>query len=160
MHKTFTTIKKNLVLIAALVVATSAHAQLTVSDPWVRATVPQQKATGAFMLLTSAKDSRLVQVSSPVAGTVEIHQMEMADQMMRMRPVDGLDLPAGKSVNLASGGYHIMLMNLKQQLKDGDTVPVTLLIEGKDKKRDSVTVKMPVKPINFTGPNAAGAMKH
>jgi copper(I)-binding protein len=147
-------------LIAALVVATSASAQVTVSEPWVRATVPAQKATGAFMLLSAAKDSRLVQVSSPMAGTVEIHQMEMTDNMMRMRPVDGLDLPAGKSVNLASGGYHIMLMNLKQQLKDGDSVPVTLVIEDKNKKRDSVTVKMPVKPINFTSPPAAGAMKH
>jgi copper(I)-binding protein len=147
-------------LIAALTVAASAHAQVSVSDPWVRATVPAQKATGAFMQLTAAKDSRLVQVSAPVAGSVEIHQMEMTDNMMRMRPVDGLDLPAGKTVNLASGGYHIMLMNLKQQLKDGDTVPVTLVIEDKNKKRESMTVNMPVKPINFSSPHAAGAMKH
>ncbi len=147
-------------MIAALTVAASAHAQVSVSDPWIRATVPQQKATGAFMQLTAARDSRLVQVSAPVAGTVELHQMEMTDNMMRMRPIDGLDLPAGKTVSLASGGYHIMLMNLKQQLKDGDSVPVTLVIEDKNKKRESMTVKVPVKPITFTSPHGAGAMKH
>lgn len=149
--------KKLFTLIATLAVATSAHAQLAVSGPWIRATVPQQKATGAFMQLNATKDSRLVQVSSPAAGAVEIHQMEMHDQMMRMRQVDGIDLPAGKSVNLAAGGFHVMLMDLKKQLKDGDSVPVTLTVEGKDKKRDSVTVNVPVKPINFTSPPAAGA---
>jgi copper(I)-binding protein len=149
--------KKLFTLVAALCLATSAHAQLSVSNPWIRATVPQQKATGAFMQISSAKDSRLVQVSSPAAGIVEIHQMEMVDQMMRMRPVDGIDLPAGKSVNLASGGYHIMLMDLKKQLKAGDSVPVVLTIEGKNKKRENVTVNAVVNPINYTSPPAAGA---
>lgn len=147
-------------LVAAISLTAAAHAQVAVSDTWIRATVPAQKATGAFMRLTAAKDTRLVQVSSPVAGRAEIHQMEMADNMMRMRPIDGLDLPAGKPVDLASGGYHVMLMNLKQQLKEGDSVAVTLTFENKAKQRDSLTVKMPVKPINYSAAPSASARQH
>ncbi len=147
-------------LFAAMSFSAAAKDLVTVSDGWIRATVPAQKATGAFMQLNAAKDTRLVQVSSPAAGKAEIHQMDMADDMMRMRPVDGLELPAGKQVDLASGGYHIMLLNLKQQLKDGDTVPVTLTFENKAKKRESLTVQMPVKPINYSAAPSASAAKH
>jgi hypothetical protein len=122
-------------------------AQVTVAEPWVRATVPQQKATGAFMQLTSVQDARLVGASSPVAGVVEVHEMAMDKDVMKMRAIAGLDLPAGKSVELKPGGYHVMLMDLKQQVKEGDTVPVTLVIEGKDKKRSTIEVKAPVKPL-------------
>jgi copper(I)-binding protein len=80
--------------------------------------------------------------------------MEMKGAMMKMGPVAGIDLPAGKAVNLASGGYHIMLTGLKQQLKEGETVTLTLLVEGKDKRRESVTVKVPVKPMTFVTPAA------
>ncbi|KAF0165885.1 MAG: hypothetical protein FD157_1061 [Rhodocyclaceae bacterium] len=125
-----------------------AHAQVTVKDPWVRATVSQQKATGAFMQITSAQDARLVEARSPVAGIVEIHEMAMDKDVMKMRALpNGLDLPAGKTVELKSGGYHVMLMDLKQQMKEGDTVPMTLVVEGKDKKRSTIEVKAPVKPL-------------
>jgi len=125
-----------------------AHAQVTVKDPWVRATVSQQKATGAFMQITSAQDARLVEARSPVAGIVEIHEMAMEKDVMRMRALpNGLDLPAGKTVELKSGGYHVMLMDLKQQMKEGDTVAITLVVEGKDKKRSTVELKAPVKPL-------------
>ncbi|MDP2824066.1 MAG: copper chaperone PCu(A)C [Sulfuritalea sp.] len=125
-----------------------AHAQVTVKDPWVRATVSQQKATGAFMQITSTQDARLVEARSPVAGVVEIHEMAMDKDIMRMRALpNGLALPAGKTVELKSGGYHVMLMDLKQQMKDGDTVPMTLVIEGKDKKRSMIDVKAPVRPL-------------
>ena len=123
------------------------HAQVTVKDPWVRATVAQQKATGAFMQITSAQDARLVEARSPVAGVVEVHEMSMEKDVMKMRAVKGLDLPAGKSVELKPGGFHVMLMDLKQQMKEGDTVAVTLVVEGKDKKRTMVEVKAPVKPL-------------
>lgn len=126
----------------------SAHAQVTVKDPWVRATVSAQKATGAFMQITSAQDARLVEARSPVAGVVEIHEMAMEKDVMKMRALpNGLALPAGKTVELKSGGYHVMLMDLKQQMKDGDTVPLTLVVEGKDKKRTTIEVKAPVKPL-------------
>ncbi len=125
-----------------------AQAQVTVKDPWVRATVSQQMATGAFMQITSAQDARLVEVKSPVAGIVEIHEMAMDKDVMKMRALpNGLDLPAGKTVELKSGGYHVMLMDLKRQMKEGDSVPMTLVVEGKDKKRSTIEVKAPVKPL-------------
>ena len=138
---------KRITAAALLLVAFSVMAQVTVKDPWVRATVSQQKATGAFMQITSAQDARLVEASSPVAGVVEVHEMTMEKDVMKMRAMKGLDLPAGKSVELKPGGYHVMLMDLKQQMKEGDTVPLTLVVEGKDKKRSSVEVKATVKAL-------------
>ena len=123
------------------------HAQVTIKDPWVRATVSQQKATGAFMQITSTQDARLVEARSPVAGVVEVHEMTMEKDVMRMRAIPALDLPAGKTVELKPGGYHVMLMDLKQQMKEGDTVPLTLVVEGKDKKRSTVEVKAAIKPL-------------
>ncbi|MDK9702821.1 MAG: copper chaperone PCu(A)C [Sulfuritalea sp.] len=133
-------------LVSAVVLP--AHAQVTVKDPWVRATVSQQKATGAFMQITSAQNARLVEAKSPVAGIVEIHEMAMEKDVMKMRALpNGLDLPAGKTVELKSGGYHVMLMDLKQQVKEGDMVPLTLVVEGKDKKRSTIELKAPAKPL-------------
>ncbi len=142
------------VLAALCVLAAPSFAQVAVSTPWVRATVPAQKSTGAFMQLQAASDARLVGVSSPVAERAEIHEMSMQGDTMKMQQVDAIALPAGKVVKLASGGYHIMLLGLKRQMKEGDTVPLTLLIETAG-KRDSITVKVPVKPLAFV--NAASA---
>ena len=153
MHKKF--IIAGISTLSAFAIAAPALAQVVVTAPWVRATVPAQKSTGAFMHLQSAADARLVSVSSPVAERAEIHEMSMKGDTMKMQEVDGIDLPAGKGVNLASGGYHIMLMGLKQQVKEGDTLPLTLVIEGNNKKRDTVTVKVPVKPMAFVSPSAA-----
>jgi copper(I)-binding protein len=138
---------KRIAFVALIFAALPVMAQVTVKDPWVRATVSQQKATGAFMQITSAQDAQLVSASSPVAGVVEVHEMTMEKDVMKMRAVKALDLPAGKSVELKPGGYHVMLMDLKQQMKEGDTVPVTLVVEGKDKKRTTIEVKAPVKPL-------------
>ena len=137
-------------------IAAPALAQVTVSDAWVRGTVPGQKATGAFMSLKSASDAALVSASSPVAGIVEIHEMAMEGGVMKMRAVPKLPLPAGKPVELKPGGYHVMLMDLKQQLKEGDTVPVTLAFTDKDGKKVTQEVKAPVKAL--TAP--AGMPKH
>jgi hypothetical protein len=142
--------RKFLMLAAASLFTTAAFAQVTVSDPWIRATVPAQKTAGAFMQLRSPKATRLVEVQTPVAGRAEVHQMAMEGQTMRMQKVDGIDLPAGQTVNLASGGYHVMLFDLKQQLKDGEQVPLTLTFVGPDKKRENVTVQVPVKPLTYT----------
>ena len=138
-------------LVALAATADGAHAQTTVTEAWVRGTVPQQKATGLFAQITSARGGRLVSASSPAAGVVEIHEMAMDGNVMRMRALpNGLDLPAGKPVALKPGGYHIMLLDLKQPLKTGDTVAVTLLIEGADKKRETVEIKAPVKALATT----------
>jgi copper(I)-binding protein len=135
----------------ALVVSfafSSAWAQVEVKDPWMRATVDQQKATGAFMRLTATQTARVVQVTSPVAGTAEIHEMSMVDNMMHMRPVTALELPAGKTVELKPGGFHVMLLDLKQTIKEGDVVPLTLVVEASDGKRTNIDVKVPVHALN------------
>lgn len=137
---------------AAVLAATAgsafAQANVSVKDAWVRATVPQQKATGAFMQLQAAADSKFVSASSPLTPTVEVHEMAMQGDVMRMRQVQAIELPAGKPVELKPGGYHIMLLNLKAQVKEGDTVPFTLVFEGKDGKRETVDIKAPVKALN------------
>jgi copper(I)-binding protein len=125
----------------------AAHAQTSVKDPWVRGTVPQQNATGMFAQLTSTTGGKLVSASSPVANIVEIHEMAMEGDVMKMRAIPGLDLPAGKAVDLKPGGYHVMLIDLKQALKAGDTVPVKLVIEGRDGKRETIDVNAPVRAL-------------
>jgi hypothetical protein len=133
-----------LAALASLLVALPAAAQVTVTDPWVRGTVQGQMATGAFMKLQSANAARLVEASSPVAGVVEIHEMTMQNNVMRMRAVQALDLPAGRAVELKPGGYHVMLMDLKQQMKEGEVVPLTLVVESAG-KRETIEVKAPVR---------------
>lgn len=146
-----------LFVLAGLVLSTStALAQTTVKEPWVRGTVAEQRATGAFMQLSSAQGGRLVSVASPLAGVVEVHQMAMDGHTMKMRAVGALELPAGRTVELKPGGYHVMLMDLKQPLKAGDSVPLTLVIEGRDGKRETVELKAPVRSLS-TGNDG---MKH
>ena len=124
-----------------------ALAQVRVDDPWVRATVPQQRATGAFMTLTASEPLRLVEARSPLAGTVEIHEMAMQGSVMRMRALPALDLPAGKAVALKPGGHHVMLFDLKQQIKAGDSVPLTLVVVDAAGKRRSLEVTAPARPL-------------
>lgn len=119
----------------------SAYAEVTVHNAWVRPTVPQQKVTGAFMTITSTTPAQLVGITSTVAERVEIHEMKMENDIMSMRAVPSLPLPAGKQTKLAPGGYHVMLFDLHQQVKAGDSVSLTLFIEGSNRKRTSVTVK-------------------
>lgn len=146
--------KKVLSALSLSLLASVAHAQVNVKDAWVRATVAQQKATGAFMMLESKQEAKLVAAQSPVAGVVEVHEMAMDGGVMKMRPIPFLALPAGKAVELKPGGYHVMLMDLKAQVKDGDMVPVTLVVEGKDGKRQNIEVKAPARVM------AQPAMKH
>jgi periplasmic copper chaperone A len=143
-----------------LTLAGSAFAQVTVSEPWVRATVPQQKATGAFMTLTATSASRLVQVRSPVAAVVEVHEMSMDNNVMKMRPITGLDLPAGKPVQLKPGGYHVMMIDLKQQMKQGETVPLTLVFEDTDKKQQTVTLDVPIRPLTASADKGESRHEH
>jgi periplasmic copper chaperone A len=131
-------------LVAAAIVAAPVLAQVSVSDPWVRGTVPNQMATGAFMQLKSAKDAKLIEARSPVAGVVEIHEMTLQDNIMRMRAVAALELPAGRTVELKPGGYHVMLMDLKQQMKEGDVVPVILVVESGG-KRETIEIRATVR---------------
>jgi periplasmic copper chaperone A len=144
--------KKHLMALLALA-AFAAHAQTTVKDPWVRGTVAGQKGTGMFAQITSTSGGKLVSAASPVAGVAEIHEMAMDGNVMKMRAVSAVDLPAGKSVDLKPGGYHVMLMDLKKDLKAGETVPVTLVVEGTDKKRETIEVKATVKSLDGKDPH-------
>lgn len=149
--------------IAALTLALlnlPALAQTTVKDAWVRGTVAQQKATGAFFQITAPGGGKLLSASSPAAGVVEIHEMSMDGSTMKMRALpNGLDLPAGKTVALKPGGFHVMLMDLKAPLKAGDAVDLTLVVEGKDGKKETLAVKAPVKALGADA-GGHGAHKH
>ena len=152
---------KTLLATALTVLSFSAAAQTSVqiTDPWVRATVPQQKATGAFMQITAPKAMRLLEVRSPVAGVAEIHEMSMTDNMMRMRQIKEIALPAGKAVELKPGGYHVMLLDLKGQVKAGDKIALTLVVEGEDKRRETIEVTAVARPLGATSAPMP-AMKH
>lgn len=155
--------KRFTLLMSLALAALSSTAQVTVSEPWVRATVPQQKATGAFMKLQSAQDAKLISAKSAVAGVVEVHEMAMDAGVMKMRAVEGLALPMGKAVDLKPGGYHVMLMDLKSQLKDGDAVPLTLTFETKDGKRQTMEVKATARNMSAPAQSSHGGhsgMKH
>jgi len=134
-------------LVLAAGFAATAFAQVNVKDAWVRATVPEQKATGAFMQLSAPAGARLVEVRTKAAGVVELHEMSMEGTTMRMRAIAGIDLPAGKVVELKPGGYHVMLMDLKRPLKGGDSVALTLVVERPDKRRETLEVKAVVRAL-------------
>ena len=99
---------------------------LRVSNPFARATPPGAKVAGAFMTIKNVGPDadRLVSVSSPAAGLVEIHEMAMEGGMMKMRALKGIDLKPGATVELQPGGYHVMLEDLKQPLKQGEQIPI------------------------------------
>jgi hypothetical protein len=129
-------------------VAVNAQAQpVEIKDAWIRGTVGGQTATGAFMNLTSRSPARLVAAASPVAGVVEIHNMRMEGGIMKMFAVDGIDLPADRTVKLAPGGFHVMLMDLKQTLKAGDRVPLKLTFELGGKTRETVELTVEVRHV-------------
>jgi copper(I)-binding protein len=119
----------------------SAQAQVKVERAWARTTVAGQGSSGAFMRITALSDVRLTGASSPVAGMVEVHEMKIDDGIMRMRPAGELALKAGQSIELKSGGYHLMLMDLKRQIKAGETVPLTLKFKAPDGSVSEVAVK-------------------
>ena len=137
------------ILVSALlfVVAAAVDAQVTVSDAWVRATVPAQHATAAFMQIVATDGGRLISARSPVAGTTEIHEMVMVDGVMKMRAIPSLDLPPGKTVVLSPGSYHVMLLDLKAPIRVGDSVPLSLVFENPDKRRTIIELKAPVRPL-------------
>lgn len=139
-------------LILSLALSGVAHAQVAVDAPWVRATVPQQTATGAFMRLTASRDLRLIGARSDVAQNTEVHEMAMQGQMMRMREVAAVPLPRGQAVALAPGGYHVMLIGLKRPLSAGDQVALTLVFEDAGGKRSEQTVQAPVRPLGAGAP--------
>ncbi|MFZ4287199.1 copper chaperone PCu(A)C [Variovorax sp. HJSM1_2] len=136
---------------------------IQVQDAWVRTTVQGQKGTGGFMKITAKEGARLVGVSTPVAGVAEVHEMKMEGDVMRMRAVPVLDLPAGATVELKPGGYHLMLQDLKTALPKDTTVPLTLTFEDAKGVRSTLALKVPVAvtaPGAAPGATPAAAHKH
>ena len=157
-------------LLAAAVVACLATApsraddvkagDLVITQAWTRATPGGAKTGGGFLTIENKGSSpdKLVGVSADVAGKVEVHQMATDGGVMKMRPVDGgLAIEPGKTVKLAPGGYHLMMMDLKAPLKQGDKLPVTLQFE----KAGKVQVTLDVHGVGAPAPsgNMGGEMK-
>jgi copper(I)-binding protein len=140
----------SVVIVAVLLglAAVPSLAQEEAKSAWARATVRGQKTSAAYMQLKSAQGATLVGAESPVAGIVELHEMRMDGNVMRMRAVPKLDLPAGKIVEFKPGGFHFMLIDLKRPLGKGDSVPITLKFEGKDHtlRRLEVTAQVRDQP--------------
>ena len=122
-------------------------APVKVEGAWARAMVQGQQSTGAFMSLTAKEALALVGVSSPIAGVAEVHEMKMEGDIMKMRAVPTLDLPAGKKVDFKPGGYHVMLMDLKTPLALGSTVPVTLTFKDAKGVQSKLALKLPVSTV-------------
>lgn len=119
-------------------------AGLEIAHAWAPATVPGQQVAAAYMQLRSPVDARLVGIQSDVAGTVQMHSMATQANVMRMREVPEVDLPAGKTIAFAPGGLHIMLTDLKHPLKAGESIRLKLMLERADHHKQSVAVSIPV----------------
>jgi len=133
-------------------VAAPALGEVSITEAWVRGTVAGQMATGAFMQIRSSTDAALVSAASPAAKAVEIHEMALDAGVMRMRAIDRLALPAGKTVEMKPGGYHVMMMGLAAPLKQGDVVPFTLTFVDKDGRRSTQEIKVPVRALTESTP--------
>ena len=143
--------------LASLAYAQTPSANVEVKDAWVRSTVPGQKGTGAFMKITAKDGAKLVGVSSPVAGVGEVHEMKMEGDVMKMRALPLLDLPAGKAVELKPGGYHVMLMDLKQALVKDSKVPLTLVFKDAKGAESKMELSLPVSNVAPSAPAAPAA---
>lgn len=126
--------------------ATQAKAPV-VSGAFAHTTVPGQRVGAAYMTITSPYSTTLRRIESGAAEYVEVHQMHKQDGVMKMREIKELKIPAGAEVKLAPGGAHLMLIQLKKPLKQGETVPLKMVFTGPDKKDVQVLVNAPVRPL-------------
>ena len=134
---------KNIVSsLALLVISTSALADVSVSHAWVRSTAPGQPVGAAYMQLMSDNDTVLVSASSPMAKAVEMHEMSMNGDVMKMRQLKQIELKAGQKVSLEPGGSHLMLIDVKHQIKPDEIVPIQLEFKDKSGKSKSVDLKV------------------
>ena len=120
---------------------------VTVTAPWVRASAPGQDSAAVYLRIVSQQAARVVAVTSPLAGTAEIHSMTHDNGIMKMRALEALPLPARQEVELRSGGTHLMLQDLKRPLKSGSKVPLVFIIQFADGHKERVKVKAEVKPF-------------
>ena len=123
----------------------AAQAGVEISGAWARATAPGQEVGAAFMTLKSSDNASLESAASPIVKSVQIHRMSMDNGVMKMRMLDSLPLPAGKSVKLDPDGLHLMLLGLKKPLKEGDKIEISLTLKDKLGKQTIQKVIFPVK---------------
>jgi len=128
----------------AMIMGIVAHAQLQVKDAWVRQAVQGQSGTGAFMTLQASESLTITAASSPLVGVAQLHSMSMEGNVMKMAPVDALPLAAGQSLTLKPGGYHVMLMDLKEGFVKQTSVPLTLTYKTATGKSSSMVLNVPV----------------
>jgi copper(I)-binding protein len=149
---------KLLAFAAGLGLATAAPAQpaqLEINNPWARATPAKSENGAAYITIESPTADRLLSATTPVAKKAELHIMSMQGTVMRMRPITGLDIPAGQPVTLKPGGEHIMLMGLNQPLREGQSFPLTLNFQ----KAGPRTVTVAIEKAGATGPGPAAAQR-
>ncbi|MFH2140136.1 MAG: copper chaperone PCu(A)C [Pseudomonadota bacterium] len=123
-------------------------ADVQVSHAWTRATAPGQDSAMVQAVITSQQAAQLVGVTCDCAQTAELHSMVHEGGMMKMRQVEAIDLPAGSAVDLGAAGYHLMLIGLKQQIKEGQQIQLALSLRYKDGKIKTVKFKAPAKALN------------
>ena len=120
---------------------------VTTGNAWVRATVPGQSVAGAYLDITAGASAALVAVDSSVAGKAELHTMSMDSGVMKMRPLAEIELPANRTVSLRPGGHHIMLIDIKRELKAGDRVPLKLTVQDSQGVKSTLHVEAEVRPV-------------
>ena len=152
-------ILRSLVVSLSLLASLALAQSVEVRDAWVRSAVPGQSGTGAFMKITAKDKLRLLSASTPVAGVTEIHEMKMLGNVMQMRAVPALDLPAGKTIELMPGGVHLMLMDLKGPLSKDAVVPLSLLFVNAQGRQSGLELKLKVSS-QAPASDAGSAHKH
>lgn len=135
-------------LVACSISSVASAAQgVIVKNAWARATAPGQDTAGIYLDIVSNADAVLVRAVSPIAKSAEVHTMSMEGGVMKMRAVQKIELPAHKTVKLAPGGSHIMLVGIKQPLREKERIPLELTIEGPGQVKSNVKVEAEVRPL-------------
>ena len=148
-------------LMASLTLSLPAQAEsVRVEGAWARSTVTGQQSGGAFMVLSSERNAMLIGAETPAARQVEIHEMKAEGGVMKMRPVPKVALPAGKTVELKPGGYHLMLIGLKKPLRAGDKLPITLKLKSEDQTTSRIEVSAEVRAASAPADHHAGHPMH
>lgn len=138
--------------VLAMMAVTTAYAdEVKVKDAWTRATAPGQDSAMVQLVITSKKAAKLVGVACKDASTAEMHSMVMEGDLMKMRQVDAIELPAGKAVDLGEAGYHLMLLGLKKPLEAGKKTNCEMVVRGADGKDQKVQLIAQVKPLTESG---------
>jgi periplasmic copper chaperone A len=133
------------ILLLSLSACVAAESDISISNAWARATAPGQSVAAAYMDLFSKDDATMVKAETEVAGIVEIHSMTMENDVMKMRMLKELVLPAGETVSLAPGGYHLMLFDLQQPLQAGQSATFKLHFRTKAGGTKIISVELPIK---------------